>query len=523
MYHFVLLHMKSAKKLYALLLAFTALNVASVSNSVAQVPIPGDSLTEIEFVLAADDPILAAMDELILKDKLAWRNFQADTTCLNVFDFPADFVPTYPDSVIMQRLEVLNEKTPFDLTYNTYVKAYIQLYVERRRELSSKLLGLAEYYYPLFEQKLDQFNIPLELKHLAVVESALNPEAKSWAGATGLWQFMYNTGKLYDLKVTSYVDERCDPYASTIAACRYFTFLYSIYSDWNLVLAAYNAGPGNVNKAIRRSGGKKDYWEIYPFLSRETRGYVPAFIAVNYLMNYATEHNLYPLTPSFMYAQVDTVHVHRRLSFDQIALATGTEVSQLQFLNPTFRRNVIPLSGKPQVLYLPVEKVGVFLANQDSVHKYNTGHPQAVDGFYTEEITEHHTVRNGEVLGSIANRHNVSVQDLKNWNNIRGSLIHPGDKLVIHKTVKIPVTSAKTPVLAQSQKEAVSKSEATPKPVEKTKPAEDYKYYTVQSGDTLWDIAGKYPDVSVTDLKKLNNGVNFRLLKPGQKIKIKAI
>ena len=259
----------------------------------------------------------------------------------------------------------------------------------------------------MFEEKLDQFDIPLELKHLAVVESALNPSARSWVGASGLWQFMYTTGKIYNLEVTSYVDERRDPYASTIAACRYMKKLYSMYGDWNLVLAAYNSGPGNVNKAIRRSGGHKDYWKIRPYLPRETRGYVPAFIAVNYVMNYAPEHNLYPTVPTHLYSDIDTVHVCRETRFDQISLFTGLTIEELEILNPSLKKNIIPETPTCQVLCLPQSTIGTYLANEDSLMNYKPSQPQAVDGYIEEEIVEYYTVRSGDVLGLIAQRHGV--------------------------------------------------------------------------------------------------------------------
>jgi membrane-bound lytic murein transglycosylase D len=357
----------------------------------------------------------------------------------------------------------------------------------------------------MFEEKLDQFDMPLELKHLAVVESALNPKAKSRVGATGLWQFMYATGKMYGLEVDTYIDERSDPYQATIAACRYMSALYRMYGDWNLVLAAYNSGPGNVNKAIRRSGGKRDYWEIRPFLPRETRGYVPAFIAVNYVMNYAAEHNLYPVKPAFLYAEVDTVHVCKEMRLEHISLVTALSIDALQLLNPSLKQYTIPARPECKAIYLPVASVGTFLANEDSLEKFALPEPLEDE---PAAVAQTYTVRSGDVLGLIAERHGVGVSQIKEWNNLRSHNISVGQKLVIYsdKTVKAP--QAKTETAQNDQKPKASMNTA------------DMRMHTVQSGDTLWDIAKKYPGITMDDLKKANSNLNFSRLKPGQKIKI---
>ncbi len=364
---------------------------------------------------------------------------------------------------------------------------------------------------------LDRYNMPLELKHLAVVESALSPVAKSRVGAQGLWQFMYRTGKMYGLEVDSYTDDRMDPYKATVAACEYMSDLYEMYGDWHLVLAAYNSGPGNVNKAIRRSGGKRNYWEIRRYLPRETRGYVPAFIAVNYAMNYYEEHGIKPAKINEYAYQRDTVMVYRSLSFKQIAEYIQIPDSQLQFLNPRYKLDFIPESSEGNALCLPVEKVGLFLTNEENIYAAIRRKEVAdsIEGKEQEDLIPphfEHIVRSGEFYGSIANKYKVSVRDLMTWNNKRSTRLNPGDRLLVY-----------------TQKPKSSFEKATPNkkeaPKQNTKPINEGKYqvHVVRSGDTLWDIAKEYNNTSVNDLKRLNSTLNFKRLKPGMRVKVKEI
>lgn len=373
------------------------------------------------------------LDSMMVCSYLNHFCFTTDTTILNVNDFAPDSVPGCESHILKARLEALDAETPFHLAHHSSVDKMIRFYVNKRRSMMSRCLGLGEHYFPLFEEALDRHDLPLELKYLPVVESALNPTAKSRVGAGGLWQFMYNTGKMYGLKVSSYEDQRMDPVLSTEAACLFLKKLYERYGDWNLALAAYNAGPGNVNKAIRRSGGKKDFWEIRPFLPRETRSYVPAFIAVNYIMNHASDHNIYPEQPLFTYFECDTVVVRNQVRFDQVAAFTELSEEQLAFLNPSYRRKIIPGNGKDHILRLPTESVGTFIMNEDSIYAWKKEEvPEIKEEPEYEWLT--YRVRSGDVLGVIAQRHGVSVRQLKSWNNIRGTLIHPGQKLKIKKT-----------------------------------------------------------------------------------------
>jgi membrane-bound lytic murein transglycosylase D len=471
--------------------------------------------------IAPDNPIIAAMDSMLHRTIFEAVTQNSDTACLNLYGFACDENPVYSKEVYAARIEALNKLTPLDLRYNEHVQAFINLYVNRKRELSSKVLGLSEVYFPMIEEMLDKFGIPLEMKYLAIVESALNPQANSRAGAKGLWQFMYATGKMYHLNVTSYEDIRFDPYASTIAACRYLKFLHGLYGDWNLALAAYNSGPGNVNKAIRRAGGVKDYWVVRKFLPQETSSYVPAFIAVNYMMNYHKEHNLYPIRPALMYIETDTLHIKDRLTFEQITAYTGVNTEQLQFLNPVYKRNIIPADAEnPRVLRLPNTAIGVFLANQNDIKIHVP--------FYAEDtltveppkpVLEQHIVRNGEYLGHIANKYKVSVAQIVEWNHLKSTNIQPGQKLVIQKP-GITLSSA-----AAVKQDATSDSSTEKEPPVKASVKEPagFRYHTVVAGDTLWEIANKYQGVTINQLKELNKEININRLRPGQKIKIEVI
>lgn len=415
----------------------------------------------------------------------------------------------FSDSTYRVRMESLDQASPLDLKYNTTVRSFIDLYALRRRDQLSRMMGLAHYYFPLFEAKLDQHQLPLELKYLAVVESALNPAARSWVGATGLWQFMYSTGRMEGLKVSSYVDERNDPIKATEAACTYLKKLYNIFGDWNLALAAYNSGPGNVNKAIRRSGGQRDYWAIRPYLPRETAGYVPAFIAVNYIMNYAEQHLVYPqeIKPSFF--SVDSVPIKEKITFDQIASLIHISKEELVFLNPAYRYQIIPKRNEdPYLLILPAEKAGLFAANEDSIYALAQADFQINSTEQPAEVKLNerlrHTVRRGEVLGTIAEQYGVGVSSIRHWNGLRGNTIRVGQRLTIYPR-RLPQAQASA---------AETKSPAHP--------SKDGNYLThkVRSGESFYSIARRYPGVSAENIMSWNKYSNARNLKPGDRIKI---
>jgi len=344
--------------------------------------------------------------------------------------------PDFSDSIYESRIQQLNTKTPIELVYNAHVKQYINVYTKKRRGQLSRMMGLAEYYFPMFEEVLDSFDLPIELKYLSIVESALNPRAKSWAGATGLWQFMFRTGKEFDLKVSSYVDERMDPYRSTVAACKFFEQSYSIYKDWSLVLASYNSGRGNVNKAIRRSGGKKNYWQIRRFLPKETRSYVPAFIAVCYAMNYALDHKIKTEKPVVFNYQVDTIEVKHQIDFEHLSSSINISIKELEFLNPSYKINVIPnIKGRKYFLTLPRDKIGVFVENEEEIYSYFIklrAEKQKEYPRYTEQNERIvYRVKRGEYLGKIARRYGCSVKNIQEWNSLKNDNIRVGQKLIL--------------------------------------------------------------------------------------------
>ena len=346
--------------------------------------------------------------------------------------------PIVSDSVYIDRLSRI--PSIIEMPFNDVVKKYIEAYTGRLRNKVSFMLAASNFYMPIFEEALDVYDLPMELKYLPIIESALNPKAQSRVRASGLWQFMLRTGKIYGLESNSLVEERFDPVKSTWAAVRYLKELYGIYKDWNLVLAAYNCGPGNVNKAIRRAGGSTDYWDIYPFLPRETRGYVPGFIAVNYVMTYYCEHGICPME-SELPASTDTIHINKDLHLQQVASVCNIDIEQLRSLNPQYKKDLIPGNSRTYALRLPDNMTTTFIERQDSIYAFdakkylNKRRTVAVnDGSKTSgnsKGAKYYKIRNGDTLGGIASRHGVSVKQLRNLNGIKGNNIRAG------KTIRI--------------------------------------------------------------------------------------
>jgi len=455
---------------------------------------PSDSLKVDSLVLVDDHPSHSEMDSLWMYEQLSAEQIETDTSILNQWSYGSDSIPSFEESIIAERLASLDEQTPFRLQYNKAVQRQINIYANTYRKHVSTMLGKSNYYFPLFESVLDQYNLPLEFKYLAIVESALKPHARSRSAATGLWQFMYSTGKIYDLKVTSYIDERSDPLQSTIAACEYFTFLYKMFNDWELVLAAYNGGPGYVSRAMRKHG-VNDYWSLRPYLRKETQNYVPKFIAVNYIMNYASHHNIYPTPYRFTQAETDTISITQSITFAALSETLDVDLETLKELNPIYKTNVLPVSkGKTAVLKLPVKKMALFVNNMDSIYAYAERSQQPYVSI-DESIV--HRVASGEYLGKIANDYNTTVGRIKNWNNLSSNDLSIGQKLVIYINPDAAPNTVNTTTV-NSNGETL---------------------YTVQVGDTLWDIARKYSGVSVAQIERINN-ISHRDIKPGITLKI---
>jgi membrane-bound lytic murein transglycosylase D len=449
------------------------------------------------------DHILASeLDEKWLSE--LYNSSLYDTIYKSVTELEYDevYYPDLPTDTLKKRLAELNSRTPFNIEYNPSLENVIKSYLKNRRKSLEKLMGLSEYYFPMFEKELDNHNIPLEIKYLSIVESALKPRAKSRVGATGLWQFMFATGKQFGLDVSSYVDERSDPIKSTEAACKYLASLYNIFGDWDLALAAYNSGPGNVTKAIRRSGGYKNYWNIRMHLPRETAGYVPAFLATTYIFEYAEEHGFKPNKPEISYFETDTIHVKEMITLDQVSELTGIKIEELQFLNPSYKLDIIPvIKDENYYLRLPVEHVGKFVNNEDSIYAFAKNEfskrEKPLPQFFDSNSKIRYRVRSGDYLGRIARRYGVRVSQIKQWNGLRSNNLRIGQRLTIYP--RKPVSTATVNTKSSSKK-------ATIDPNSKT--------YTVEEGDSLWSISQKFPGVSIENIRDWN-GISGNKLKPG--------
>jgi len=473
---------------------------------------------------------------------------------------------TLPDSIYIQRLQSM--QSAVSLSFNNTVKGFITMYTVRKPKQVAVMLGLANYYFPMFEEALAKYDLPMELKYLPIIESALNPGANSSASAVGLWQFMYSTGKMYKLEISTFVDERRDPLKATDAAARYLRDLYNIYQDWHLVIAAYNCGPGNVNKAIKRSGDAKDYWKIYYRLPKETRGYVPAFIAANYVMNFYQSHNILPKSPDFPII-TDTLMVNDYLHFNQISETIGIPIEQIRSLNPQYRRDIIPASKeKSYSLVLPQDQISAYLENEAIIHEHRRAeffpnnqiiNPQ--NNFASHSPSDIkgrdkvlYTVKSGDNLGIISAWFRVRTSDLRYWNNIKKNFLKAGQKLYIYvpegqgeyfsklnkrsnaekqKSLNEKPSASSTQKLASVAKKETSENKTPIRTIvkeedkatiekinEQTLEEGEFVYYKVCRGDNFWTIAKKFPGVSNNDIMKLNNIKEASSLKVGQVLKI---
>jgi membrane-bound lytic murein transglycosylase D len=546
-----------------------------------------------------DDPVTSMLDSLAgLKIFENSIYLKAGTNIVSETNISSE-IPYFPDSVYQERITEMSIQSPFEYVYNADVRKFIDLYAYKRRALTERMLGLAQIYFPLFEEQLDKYNMPLELKYLAVIESALNPVANSRAGAKGLWQFMYGTGKVYGLKISSYTDDRFDPVKSTVAACQHLTDLYNIYGSWSLALAAYNSGAGNVNKAIRRAGGAKNFWVIQRYLPKETRAYIPAFIAASYVMTFAAEHKINAVDPGILFYEIDTVTIKNPLTFEQISEMLKIPYEEIQFLNPQFKQGVIPATPEnPYNLRLRKKHIGDFINNETALYSYKTKAGLEKDSLVflalrNNRETIEYRVRSGETMAEIAKKFHMSIGELKSLNGLKKNYVKPKQHLLVYNgpakgkipesltpaTVSPPATHPKvkeTPkspasgtivysvksgecmaliaqkhgctvenlmawnnlksqtILVGQKLKILNSTEPTSSEEIKTTTAnhhtttgtktvprtkENIIWYTIQSGDNLWDIAEKY-DATVSNIKTLNNISNTQRLRPGQKIKI---
>ncbi|MFK7922313.1 MAG: LysM peptidoglycan-binding domain-containing protein [Bacteroidia bacterium] len=453
-----------------------------------------------------------------------------DTLLYNTGKFRSDEVPRYSQSQVQQQLYDLPTVIPMD--YNIYVQRYIDVYALRRRDQVSRMMGLSRVYFPIFEEELDRMGMPMELKYLSVVESALDPHARSYVGATGLWQFMLSTGRMYGLKVDSYVDERKDPIKATKAAMRYLSEAHKEFGDWLLAIASYNCGPGNVRKAIARSGGKRTFWEIREWLPRETRGYVPAFIAATYVFEHSHMLNLYPIHVDFSFHQ-DTLHIKRMdITLQEVATTTNTDVHILKNLNPELKLDRIPYSTRTYVLRVPPKTAQQYAMQQVSIKsKYGRKRNQYIAPLPTRHVGSntvrntpktsadppsgrklvYYTVKPGDAVSTIAERYGVSSRQVASWNGLRRYKIRAGQRLKIY-TTPAKAQTATTQRTASSQK--------SPKVAGPQAPSRG-QYYTVKSGDTLWGIAKLYDGLSIDQINRLNPGLQAKDIKIGQQIRIK--
>lgn len=484
------------------------------------------------------DDLASCVDSLWLKELAnldIYNDISDDIKNINI-DEKVDF--ELPTELLKERLAAMDAKSPFNIEYNPGLENIIKSFLKNRKKSFGRLMAISEYYFPMFEEALAKQNVPLEIKYLAVVESALNPKAVSRMGATGLWQFMYQTGKQYNLNIDSYVDERSDPLKSSDAAAQYMTNMYAIFGDWDLVLASYNSGPGNVTKAIRRSGGQQNYWNIRKNLPKETQGYVPAFLATMYIYEYHNEHGIKPDRAIVKHFATDTIRIKKQMSFKQISDLLDVPVAQLQLLNPSYKLNVVPFyQNQSHYLRLPQDKIAVFVSNEDKIYAYaqreidNRERPFQVTKAivvtdtlnYTQQRitlpkTKYYTVKRGDNLGEIADKYSVTIADLKKWNRLKSNTVARGKSLKIItnesvvRTIKkeqktdslfIKNTSDKQQIAASEVK--ISKEDKTNKLTKADTLSSDLaSYYVVQKGDNLSSIA-KNHNITIAEIKEWNH------------------
>ena len=538
------MNIKNTALSFFLLLSISMFSQKFVENKgLAKTETPNFYLDSIKKTFVKDD-MASCVDSLWLKELAnldIYNDISDDIKNINI-DEKVDY--ELPTELLKERLAAMDAKSPFNIEYNQGLENIIKSFLKNRKKSFGRLMAISEYYFPMFEEALAKQNVPLEIKYLAVVESALNPKAVSKMGATGLWQFMYQTGKLYNLKIDSYVDERSDPLKSSEAAAQYMTNMYAIFGDWDLVLASYNSGPGNVTKAIRRSGGQQNYWNIRKNLPKETQGYVPAFLATMYIYEYHKEHGIVADRALVKQFATDTIMIKKQMSFKQISDLLDVPVAQLQLLNPSYKLNVIPFyQDQAHFLRLPKEKIAVFASNEDKIYAYAQREldlrerPFQVTkaivlndtmNYSIQRITlpktKYYTVRRGDNLSEIADKYNVSIVDLKKWNRIKGNTVARGKSLKIitnESVVRTVKTEPKTDRISseiKADKQQLAATDSKNNKEDKTKKSiktdtlssNVATNYIVQKGDNLGNIAKKY-NVTVEEIKERNHLSNINI------------
>lgn len=530
--------MKLKKITFSLLILLTG-SVFAQDDSIIQ-PTKITYLDSIKKTFVKYD-IASKVDSMWVKE-LNNNDLYADiTNDIETIDLNQDVDFELPTDLLKARLAEMDAKSPFNIEYNPGLENLIKSFLKNRRKSFERLMGLSEYYFPLFEDAFSKQNIPLEIKYLAVVESALNPKAVSRVGATGLWQFMYQTGKEYKLSIDSYVDERSDPLKASAAAAQYMTNMYKIFGDWDLVLAAYNSGAGNVSKAIRRSGGQKNFWNIKKHLPRETQGYVPAFLATMYIYEYHKEHGIVPRRADVKHFETDTIQIKQQLSFKQISDLLDISEAQLQLFNPSYKLKVVPnYKDKAHYLRLPIDKIAVFTANEDKIYAYvqheldkrekpftkvqtaiaeNDSDIESELNYKNVQKTKYHKVRRGESLSEIANRYDVSMSQVKKWNHLRSNTVPRGRSLKIVSYDRVAIRTKKSTepkntdvvaieAVAEISHPKTEEFESSREPAnfkwEKVYVNKDVtKTHKIKRGENLGKIADNY-NVTVAELKKWN-------------------
>ena len=520
--------MKKIITIFGLLLLLFSLQLAEAQNDTTS------QIEDLRYEELLNSEMNKMLDLWYVKREMANAH-----SILNKFsDDHAEITETTMDSIYIKRLEKLNSVV--QLGYSPLVRNFINLYANKRQRSSSAILGLAQYYYPWMMEIFDKYGLPEELVYITIIESSLNPVAVSPAGATGIWQFMYTTGKIYGLEVNSFVDDRRDPVKATDAAARHLRDLYNIFGDWGLAISAYNCGAGNVKKAIYRSGGKTNFWEVKQYLPRETQNYFPAFIGAYYMMNYYKAHGITPAKISIP-TMVDTVMVKKEVHFEQIAHVLNIDINEIKTLNPQYKRDVIPAFDKPFPLKLRSNDIIRFMALQDSIYKYEYdtyfGPLQVYVNAYTGKTDANgttkkkwHTVKSGENISKIASRYGLSVEELKKMNKLKSNYLKTGQKLIVGYTYIAPPKPANpSDSTGTAAKDSLSTTPTNVQPSTGTKTSPsvqpgndshpDYYVHTVQKGEYLALIAKKY-GTTVSKIASYNHLTNINALKVGQKLKI---